>query len=240
MGSWMVHIQLAEKLYEKISGLDAEQFVIGNIAPDSGLPDENWEKFDPPKSITHCEVTGEVKYRYHDLNFFRQFMRDIPWPDGDTKKFSFMLGYFFHIITDNIWILEIWRPSKKNFLAQFESESALADAVKGEWYGLDFIHVRDHPKGFFWKIFLDSNYPQNYLKYFPDEAIPKQMQHIKEFYQRQDKEIQELYERPYIYLSQAKMDLFIKETATALLRIYNLIWKEYSEVRGHQSAIELL
>jgi hypothetical protein len=240
MGTWIAHIQIAENLWEKIPGLDAEQFVIGNIAPDSGLPDENWESFEPPKTITHYEGKEETKYFCLDLEFYRQFLQDIPWPNKDIMRFSFMLGYFFHLITDNLWGIKIWRPTKKRFLAQFGSETALSNEVKGDWYGLDFIHVRDHPKGFYWKIFMGSKYPQNYLEHFPDEAIPKQMAYIKEFYQRQDEEIQELYNRPYIYLSQAEMDLFIEETTTALLRIYNLIWKENVKLRGLESGLELL
>ena len=38
MGTWMSHFRIAEKLLDKIEGLDPEFFAIGNIGPDSGLP----------------------------------------------------------------------------------------------------------------------------------------------------------------------------------------------------------
>jgi len=34
------------KLVNRITGLDPAYFAVGNIAPDSGIPDENWEHFD--------------------------------------------------------------------------------------------------------------------------------------------------------------------------------------------------
>jgi len=45
MASWIVHLRIAELLLGMIDGLDAPYFAIGNIAPDSGIPDENWENF---------------------------------------------------------------------------------------------------------------------------------------------------------------------------------------------------
>jgi len=50
---------LAENLLGLIEGLDPAYFAIGNVAPDSGVPDENWENFDPPPEITHFRV-GEI------------------------------------------------------------------------------------------------------------------------------------------------------------------------------------
>ncbi len=53
MATWIVHLRIAENLLACIPALDAAQFAIGNVAPDSGIPDEKWEKFDPPPEVTH-------------------------------------------------------------------------------------------------------------------------------------------------------------------------------------------
>lgn len=53
MAIWIAHLRLAENLLARIPNLDEAQFAIGNIAPDSGVPDEKWEHFDPPKEVTH-------------------------------------------------------------------------------------------------------------------------------------------------------------------------------------------
>jgi hypothetical protein len=42
MATWMVHLRIADKLLNKIKGLSYTEFVVGNIAPDSGVPNDAW------------------------------------------------------------------------------------------------------------------------------------------------------------------------------------------------------
>jgi len=53
MASWIVHLRLAENLLGLIPdhsaarsrrSLEPASFAVGNIAPDSGMTDEKWEK----------------------------------------------------------------------------------------------------------------------------------------------------------------------------------------------------
>ena len=44
MASWMVHLRIADRLLDEIEKIDATAFVMGNIAPDSGVPNENWSQ----------------------------------------------------------------------------------------------------------------------------------------------------------------------------------------------------
>ena len=37
MASWMVHLRIADRLLDSLPGLSAVDFVVGNIAPDSGI-----------------------------------------------------------------------------------------------------------------------------------------------------------------------------------------------------------
>ena len=58
MASWMVHLRVADELLKKIENLDEKAFVMGNIAPDSGVPNEDWTVFQPPKDVSHfCSPT---------------------------------------------------------------------------------------------------------------------------------------------------------------------------------------
>lgn len=38
MATWMAHLRIADDILDKMQGLEATEFVIGNIAPDSGVP----------------------------------------------------------------------------------------------------------------------------------------------------------------------------------------------------------
>lgn len=116
MATWITHLRLAENLLAMIGGLDAHCFAMGNIAPDSGIPDEKWEKFDPPTDVTHFQVPGQAHRSSADLAFYRRYTASVG-PDDDRECFSFLLGYFFHLVTDNLWSHQIARPTGLRFAA---------------------------------------------------------------------------------------------------------------------------
>ena len=94
MATWITHLRLAENLLTMIGGLDAHQFAIGNIAPDSGIPDEKWEKFDPPSQVTHFRISDHAHWPSADLEFYRRYLISLDQAE-DKARFSFLLGYFF-------------------------------------------------------------------------------------------------------------------------------------------------
>ena len=224
MASWIVHLRLAENLLRLIDGLDAPQFAVGSVAPDSGIPDENWEKFNPPPEVTHFQ-RGMEKRNCAEMEFFREYLLPLHEAHGDAARFSFLLGYFFHLITDNLWSEKVGLPTKARFAAQFEADPKFIWEVKRDWYGLDFAYVRARPESLFWRVFLRAEYPQSYLDFLPPEAIRRNLAYIKEFYQRRDDEVEEWYiRRPNLYLSEAEMDGFVTETTERLHGLYRGLW----------------
>jgi hypothetical protein len=238
LATWIAHLRLAENLLDRLPGLDSAQFAIGNVAPDSGIPDENWEKFNPPPTVTHFQNPDSPFRGNHDLEFFRRYLAAAA--PLDTERFSFRLGYFFHLVTDNLWSQLIGRPTQARFPEQFAANPKFIWEVKDDWYGLDFIYIRDHPAGLFQRVFLPAQPAGFDLDFLPKPALEHQLKHIKTFYQRQDAEIQALYNRPYIYLSQAGMDDFISTATGQLVRIYRALWPTPPDITGKFSALELL
>ena len=53
MASWMVHLRIADKLLYEIPNFSDTEFVVGNIAPDSGVPNDDWSVFTPCGDISH-------------------------------------------------------------------------------------------------------------------------------------------------------------------------------------------
>ena len=225
MATWIVHLRIAENLLDLIPNLDAGQFAIGNIAPDSGVPDENWENFDPPPPVTHFLSPEKEWIGSADLTFFYDHLAEIS-PQYEVERFSFRLGYFFHLLTDNLWREKIFIPTKERFPEEFAADPKFIWEVKEDWYGLDLIYVRDYPESLFWCVFLDAQPDACDLDYLPMAAVNQQLKHIKTFYQRQDEEVQESYRRPYIYLSQEEVDKFVDEVTQRLYRIYQALWVE--------------
>ncbi len=214
MASWIVHLRIAEDLLNRIPNLDAPLFAIGNIAPDSGIPDEKWEKFTPPPEITHFQNPQRNHRACEDLRFYREYLQG--FNPLDHEGYSFRLGYFAHLVTDNLWSRRIGHPTHEKFKDEFAANKDFIWTVKKNWYGLDFLHVRSHPQSLFWRVFLHSHYTRNDLPFLPAEAVRERVQYIKDYYRRDDPEITELIEYPYVYLTQVEMEAFVQEAADRL------------------------
>jgi hypothetical protein len=227
MATWIVHLRLAERLLPLIRGLDEAHFAMGSVAPDSGIPDENWETFDPPPEILHFHVGDSERRQCADLEFYRRHLAPLrPWNHA-SPRFSFLLGYFFHLATDNLWNVEIGIPTKARFAAEFDADPQFIWQVKRDWYGLDFAYVRRERASLFWRVFLHSSYTDDFLDFLPREAIKQRLEYIKAFYQRTDAELEEWYiKRPNLYLTEEAMDRFVTEGVTTLSKAFQYLQQD--------------
>jgi hypothetical protein len=243
--TWITHLRLAETLLENLHGLDPIsldpiQFAIGSIAPDSGIPDEKWEKFNPPAETTHFLMKEGLRYRSNDLAFFQRYLGPEKRTGMSKEAYSFLLGYFFHLVTDNLHNEKIGMPTVERWALQLGTDPRFILEVKADWYGLDFIYLRDHPESLFWHTFLGCECRASFLDFLPAEAVQQRVAYIQQYYQRKDDEIQALFQRPYQYLPQAEADRFVDETAENLMSIYRLLVVEQVEPGEFISALEML
>ena len=56
MASWMVHLRIADALLAQLKSIDKTAFTVGNMAPDSGVPNSDWTKFEPPYDVSHFKT----------------------------------------------------------------------------------------------------------------------------------------------------------------------------------------
>jgi hypothetical protein len=152
--------------------------------------------------------------------------------------FSFLLGYFFHLITDNLWDNKVGKPIQKNYSAEFQLDPQFVWEVKRDWYGLDFIYLRNNPESIFHRVFLNCEYNNDYLEFLPIETIKQRIAYICEFYQRQDEKVRALFDCPYIYLSKNETDQFVKESTEILTQVYENIWVNEKELPNIRSVLE--
>lgn len=226
MATWITHLRIAENLLMLIPDLDAENFAVGNIAPDSGIPDEKWEKFTPPSSVTHFNAPPEAPYRQADLKFYRQHLAGFfkhnnkPSTIADTQHYSFLLGYFCHLVCDNLWRMLIGLQTYQRFKEQFDADRNFIWEVKKDWYGLDFEYVRDHPNSLYWQVFLNCSYPINYLDILLVEGVRQRIEYIKTYYRRIDDHALERINHPRIYLTMPEVDRFVEQASERLHNIY--------------------
>lgn len=76
MASWMVHLRIADKLLEEIYNLSTTEFVVGNIAPDSGIPNKDWSAFTPSGDVSHFKTTDADGLKDIHINeYVQQFLQ---------------------------------------------------------------------------------------------------------------------------------------------------------------------
>ena len=94
MASWMVHLRIADELLNRIDDLDETTFVLGNIAPDSGVPNEDWSVFTPPTNVTHFKTKPEERTFIDIDKFITEYFSSEAINGYTQKEYSFFLGYY--------------------------------------------------------------------------------------------------------------------------------------------------
>ena len=143
MASWLTHLRVAEKIKQKIPEIDFPYFLIGSIAPDSGVSDEKQRNYTPSKEITHYRYQKDDSISdMDDSVFFDSYLKPEKIMTRSDSTRSFLWGYYFHLITDKLWLEEYFMPLK----IQYENESDkgdkdFVDFIREEMVSLDFEYL---------------------------------------------------------------------------------------------------
>lgn len=103
----LTHVRLAIALLEVFDMPSPYHFITGSLAPDAGelLPDKSYA---PPKTITHFKMRDRKPFALADWIFYRHHLllrNAAPSPEED----SFLYGYFWHLVSDNLWAYRVGR-----------------------------------------------------------------------------------------------------------------------------------
>lgn len=237
MGTWISHLRIAEGLLSYFPALDEVTFAFGNLSPDSGIPNADWTEFDPPKEVTHFLQNGQGEHAIHDLVFYEQYLANIKLEE-DIQLYSFRLGYFFHLICDIVWARRIYSATKRDFKELIDKDPKEAVGIfKDDWYGLDQLYVREHPKSLFWRVIMQNPDPPSYLPFIKNEALHHQYAHIRKYYSQQ--EDQWFLSIPYQYLNEKTMARLVDDSTEAILLVHQKLQRMKS-LDGLKSSVSLL
>ena len=237
MGTWICHLRIAEKLLDHFPELDEINFAFGNLSPDSGIPNADWTEFDPPKEVTHFLQKGEGEDAVHDLLFYGRYLSNLQ-PEQDPKRYSFRLGYFFHLISDIVWAKRIWDATKALYQNELEkNKSEAIENIKREWYGLDQLHVREHSDSLFWRVIVPNQNPPSYLPFIKNEALHHQYDYIRRYYSQPERDW--FSALPYHYLNQKTMSRIVDDSVEAILLVHKKLQK-MQNLDGLQSSVNLM
>ena len=216
MASWLTHLRVAEKIKQKVSGIDFPYFIIGSIAPDSGIPDKSQRNYTPSKEITHCRYQKDDTIADMDESVFfdRYLVPEKIMTRSDSTR-SFLWGYYFHLITDKLWLEDYFRPFQESYESEFKNpDKDFVDLVREEIFSLDFEYLKekgtelvDQLKGF------DGNI--NFFYEFDSDYIYECKNRIVDFYSGEPLNL----EREYKLLTPQIIEEFITKASEKCISI---------------------
>lgn len=211
MASWMVHLRVSGKVFEQLYDIFPYEFVVGNIAPDSGVPNEDWTVFTPSKKVSHFEDESGKIERISE-NFANKYLHG---KSHTKEEFSFYLGYYVHLVTDILWHERIYQNAEKMYKEQFEKDKDFIWEIKKDWYDLDFCFLKSNKK--FWpfdELKKANNFNNSYMEEFDKFDFANKIKYIINFYESTP--VRNL-DREYPYLGKEEADRFVEEAVSYLL-----------------------
>ena len=210
MASWMVHLRVAEKVLEQIEMPDEARFVLGNMAPDSGVPVEGG--YEPSAAVSHFRTIDEngVKAVHEEL-YVQKYLTPAKWQGYTLRERAFHLGYLSHLITDKLWSKNVVYPAKAQFEQLFrEDNAAFWRRVKRDWYDMDFLFLQAHPDFRAWQTYCAMEDMSNdYVAFFSETAFGDRRAWIMDFYREGAANVQ----AREMYLPWVAWDAFVEDTA---------------------------
>ena len=232
MASWMIHFRVAQAMLDRGAlGEDPERalseaFVMGNIAPDSGVPTPEGG-YSPDKNTSHFMrrfegvPAGQNPERCDPHLFAREWL--IPALDrGDEVAAAFYLGYLCHLVTDNGWVRDFIYPAKVRFahlrlVDGAETPEGVARFyafLKKDWYDMDFLYLRRRPDLPAYGLFLNApRFENEFLPFFPADAFEVRRSEIEAFYHKGVAAVEER----AVYISEDEAEAFIERVADEVL-----------------------
>lgn len=216
MASWMVHLRIADRLLDRLPNLQVNEFVLGNIAPDSGVPSEDWSYYVPSSEESHFKRANENGDKRVCLPLFieRYFSQEVR-ARYDEKQYSFFLGYLVHLMTDILWVQNIYEPCERRYAKEAkEDRNGLLWRMKRDWYDLDFVYLQEHPNFRAFELYRDVKDIENvYMDIFSRDAFENRREYIVGFYTAGKDDLDHEYE----HLNKERMDAFVEESVVELL-----------------------
>ncbi len=138
MASWIMHLAIAKGISKHLK-VDLDRFYIGNLLPDAPKLGKTY------KMISHFRVDNipyeestAAYYQYYDyMKFFEKYKDKM---DDDA-----VLGYFSHLLTDELWIQQIYnkymrdenREKRDDQRENYYVDYDLLNQLVREEYGLE-------------------------------------------------------------------------------------------------------
>ena len=208
MASWMIHLRIADKLLDRIPDISPIEFIMGNLAPDSGAPLEGGGFF-PDQTVSHFRLDDGNGKKVMNLDAYRaRYFSPALIAGSDERQYAFYLGYYTHLLTDICWSDRIAWPTRQRF------PDAGWWEIKRDWYDLDRLYLKRHPGFRAFRAYLGSvGFVNAYMDFFTPDAFELRRRAVTGFYLEPGDDP----DRTYTYLTEAEADRFVDECVTYIM-----------------------
>jgi hypothetical protein len=217
MASWLTHLRIAEKIKQKVEGIDFPYFMIGNIAPDSGIPDESHRNYTPSKEITHWRYEKDESISDMDETaFYNSYLVPEKLMARSDGTRSFLWGYYFHLITDKVWLEDYFRPLKERYESEPESEGEkdYVDFIREEMFSLDFKYIKENGQELIDQLKSFDGSISSFYE-FDSEYVYECKNRIVDFYSGEPLQL----DREYKYLNPQLIEEFVTKVSERCINI---------------------
>lgn len=236
MATWGIHMMIVDDLLDrKKLGLDERGFVIGNIAPDCNVENQDWTGFTPPREVTHW-MRSSTKLSADYEGFYQAYIQDKSFASSEEE--AFMYGYYCHLIVDvsfqrfirdNKRIEALFDRLRNNpeVYKLVEGQAETLDTVKAVFgreqlfhalYNFEARYLLSYKYPRYQKVLLDINQFPDYIDYLPEGAITRKIKIMTKAIEPIIDDIQS------ILFSEEELEGFIRDTSE---EVYGLITDRY-------------
>ena len=217
MASWMIHLRVAQEIIERTGIECVTEFIMGNIAPDSGVPKEDGSGFIPSSEVSHYNQKDENGIKgVHDELFVSSYLLEEQRKQYSKEQYTFYLGYLTHLLTDKLWASKIAYSAKEQMEDLFRENSAeFWRFIKRDWYDLDFLYLKENPDFRAFQIYEKTvEFKNVFLDFFAEDALENRREFITGFYHEGVEKVEER----ETYISGKELDMFVADSVEEILK----------------------
>ena len=178
MATWITHLRMAEKFKRDFNSKEFNYFLIGNIAPDSGVVDYKTKTYIPSSDISHFRKKKEGRFVNHNLDFYFTYLK----PSGTPEERAFFQGYFIHLFLDELYGHYLYRPLKKRLRREIEENPNHIWEIKDNWAAADFLYLENNREWDIWKRFSLLSFHHEWLDFYPSSYINSKLESVRQYY----------------------------------------------------------
>lgn len=159
---------MAEKACEAaIAPKSITDYIVGALAPDCGKM-LDFKIYEPTADITHWTADGRKRHSDYG-RFYDTMLRGRELSDSDR---SFLLGYFVHLATDNLWCKFLMLKYEQQYIKAPEDRRTLYEGIKKDFFEYERQKIQSGCCNDYVKLLkgIDS-YSNSMLDYLSDELL---------------------------------------------------------------------